>query len=227
MKLLLFDIDGTLLRVHATSRKAVEYALQETFGRALAVEGISFSGKTDPQILEEILHYHGYDLPHKDPRFQQVLRLYTETFLEQLCSEDVQVLPGVVQLLEQLAQDENLVMGLLTGNLEPTAYHKLAHAGLDDFFTFGAFGSDHHNRNQLPAIAVERAQAVTNHRFKGQEVVIIGDTHHDICCGRGIGARSVAVCTGRIGREQLVAEKPDILLEDLSCCQTFVETVLG
>lgn len=225
MKLLLFDIDGTLLRVSTSGRVAVRHAIERTFGRPLEVDGISFSGKTDPQILSEILEFHGYTISPGDKRFDRVLELYAEDMLERLDSEDVEVLPGVRTLITRLSERDNIRLGLLTGNLEETAYRKLSAAALDQYFPFGAFGSDHHDRHQLPAIALDRARAKTGHHFRGSDVVIIGDTPHDVTCGQSIGASAVGVCTGRISREELAEAEPDILLDDLDCCDRFIETL--
>lgn len=139
----------------------------------------------------------------------------------------VEVLPGVPDLIAGLHERDDVQLGLLTGNLEPLAYRKLDAAGLAGYFPFGAFGSDHADRYQLPPIAVERAQAFTGRRFEGSDVVIIGDTEHDIGCGRDIGAFSVAVCTGRFDRACLSAFGADILFDRLDDYDAFVHAVIA
>jgi phosphoglycolate phosphatase-like HAD superfamily hydrolase len=227
MRLLLFDIDGTLLRVNSSGRVAVRHALEQTFGRSLEVDGISFSGKTDPQILSDILDHHGYTHAQNDETFEQALEIYSENMLERLRPGDMDLLPGVRELLRALSRHEDVTLGLVTGNLETTAYCKLETAGLDKHFSFGAFGSDHHDRHELPALALERARTATGLPFEGHHTIIIGDTPHDITCGRAVDARTVAVCTGQITRDELSRAAPDLLLEDLTEHETFIRDVLS
>ena len=216
MRLLLFDIDGTLIRVNSSGRSAVRHALEHTFGRPLNIDGISFSGKTDPQILSEILDHHGLPLTRGDAAFDQVLECYTENFLERVKPADVDRLPGVRGLLDRLSALEDITLGLITGNLETTAYFKLAAADIDQHFSFSAFGSDHHDRHELSPLALERARTATGYPFEGRDTVVIGDTPHDVSCGRVVDAQTVAVCTGRISKNELSRAAPDLLLEDLS-----------
>jgi phosphoglycolate phosphatase-like HAD superfamily hydrolase len=139
----------------------------------------------------------------------------------------VQLLPGIETLLPRLAENSAVQLGLLTGNLRETAYLKLRLGGIDKYFPFGAFGSDHADRYQLPSIALSRAYEFTGYRYDGSQVVIIGDTEHDIGCGRGISALSVAVCTGRYGREELSAFDPDFLLDDLKDTDAVMAILAG
>ncbi len=216
MKLFLFDIDGTILRTHNVGRHALEDALAEVVGRPLPTAGVSFSGKTDPQILREILESHGLEEETHDGDFERILDAYMNHMRSVLTPERFELLPGVAELIPRLASMPDVRLGLLTGNVKPMAYFKLEAVGLAQYFPFGAFGSDHAERRRLPALAVERARALTGRTFTGKDVVIIGDTEHDIDCGRGIGACSVGVCTGRFSCEELAAHHPDLLLPDLS-----------
>lgn len=226
MKLLLFDIDGTLVLTHGAGRRSVEKALLQVFGRHISTADVPFSGKTDPQILLEVMEIHGYDPSTVNGHMTTVAEAYMYHLRRELKATDVEVLPGVADLLDQLGRRTDVQLGLLTGNLEPMAYLKLELAGLDRFFAFGAFGSDNPDRYQLPPIALDRARAHTGHPFEGSDVVIIGDTEHDIACGRGIGARSVAVCTGRFAETDLAAHGPDVLFEDLTDGELFCRRVL-
>lgn len=227
MTLLLFDIDGTLIRVNSSGRRAVRHALEQTFSRSLDVDSISFSGKTDPQILTEILDHNDLSPADHDSRFDQVLENYAQHFVKRVEPEDIDLLPGVRELLDLLKTREDITLGLVTGNLETTAYHKLESVTLDEHFTFGAFGSDHHDRHELSPLALERARSATGYPFEGHQTVVIGDTPHDVTCGRVIGARTVAVCTGRISRGKLSAVNPDLLFDDLTEYQPFIETILS
>ncbi len=215
MKLFLFDIDGTILRTHNVGRHALEDALAEVVGQPLPTSGISFSGKTDPQILREILESHDLTEMARDGAFNRILEAYMRHMRSELTPDRFEVLPGVEALIPRLARMPEVQLGLLTGNMEPMAYFKLDAVGLAEYFPFGAFGSDHADRRRLPELAVERARAHTGRTFRGKDVVIIGDTEHDIDCGRGIGACSVGVCTGRFSCEELAAHRPDLLLPDL------------
>lgn len=226
MKLLLFDIDGTLLQTQGVGRTMVAEALSEVCGRPISTEGISFSGRTDPQIFLEALTRNGYTEPDAEALLPDAFAVYVERMRQSLQPEAVEVMPGAHALLAYLAEESHVQLALLTGNLEPTAYLKLEAAGLAGYFPFGAFGSDHADRPALPAIAVQRARAHTNHDFIGKNVVIIGDTEHDIRCGDTIGAFSVGVCTGHFTRTDLEQHLPDLLLDDLSDATHFVHHVV-
>lgn len=227
MKLLLFDIDGTLLLTHGVGRMAVEESLRRVLGETIPSDGISFSGKTDPQIFREILAHHGLSDAAGNGRFEALLEVYSETMHRLIRERGVEVLPGVHELLGRLRERPDVRLGLLTGNLEPMAYLKLNAGGLASHFSFGAFGSDSEDRNQLPAIALERAREATGRTFSGKDVVVIGDTERDIACSRVVGAVAVAVCTGRFRRNDLAPHKPDVLLDDLADGASFCRHVFG
>jgi phosphoglycolate phosphatase-like HAD superfamily hydrolase len=222
-RLLLFDIDGTLLTTNGRGRDAFRRSIEHVFGHSFDPGRISFAGKTDQQILTEILAQMGLDGMNDDVLYGRALDLYRDTMLSILDESWVHVLPGIVDLLPRLADHPDVQLGLLTGNLRETAYLKLQLGALDGFFPFGAFGSDHRDRYQLPSIAIGRAYDFTGYRYGGREVVIIGDTEHDIGCGRTASALSVAVCTGRYDRKELEPFEPDFLLDDL----TDTEAVIG
>ena len=224
MKLILFDIDGTMLRTNGVGRRSIEKVLTEYLGRRVDTDPVSFSGKTDPQILREIFAHNGTEIDDAD--LAEVLAAYTEEMHSQLAPETVTLLDGVPDLIEHLLPMPDVHLALLTGNLEPLAFKKLAAVGLDHHFSYGAFGSDHADRPMLPAIAIERAHAHTGHRFDGADVIIVGDTEHDIRCGNGVGAFSVAVATGHFTRDHLAQFEPDVLLDDLTDRDAFVEQVL-
>lgn len=216
MHAVLFDIDGTLIRVHSASRDAVRDALSEAFDRPPSLEEVSFAGKTDPEILIDILKRNGHRLRPGDPRFDRALAGYERRFVHGLTENHVQVLPGVRTIPRALDERSDLVLGLVTGNLAGTASAKLETAGLADYFAFGAYGSDHVDRNELPALALRRAQRHAGRPVSPDRAIVVGDTPRDVQCGVRAGARTVAVCTGTVGREELEALDPDLLLEDLT-----------
>lgn len=197
MKLLLFDIDGTILTTRGVGRRAMAEALSVLWGRSITTEGIAFSGRTDPQIMRDVLVTSGVPADEIDDLLPVALDRFAEVACTIIQPENVDVLAGVAELIDHLAERDDVQLGLVTGNLKATAYRKLDAAGLAQHFPFGAFGCDHAERDHLPPVAVRRAHAHTGRSFRGREVVVIGDTEHDIRCGRGIGAFAVGVCTGR------------------------------
>ena len=227
MKLLLFDIDGTILKTNGLGRRLLENVLAGLCGRAISAEHVSFSGKTDPQIVREILLRNGFSAPEAAALTPDALAAYVETAHRTIAPKHIEVLPGVRALIGHLATRDDVQLALLTGNHEITAYLKVEAAGLRGFFPFGAFGSDHADRAELPPIAVRRARFFTGRTFAGKDVVIIGDSENDVWCGRGIGAFSVAVCTGFTDRATLAAQSPDLLLDDLCNPDYFLNRVMN
>ncbi len=223
MHLLLFDIDGTLIRTRGFGRQTMEAALSEWLGRPVTTEGVDFAGRTDPAILLDILKASG--LPEHTARhlLPEALEVYSRAMIQKLRPEHLEVLPGVIMLLEELSEWPAVYLGLVTGNLRSVAFHKLAMAGLAGYFGEGAFGCDHANRNELPPMAIARAREATGYPFTGADAIIIGDTPHDVACARHAGASVVAVCTGGYRREALEACRPDLLLEDLSDPEPLLE----
>jgi len=217
-RLVLFDIDGTLLSAGRVARDAILSSLQTSFGWSYTRDHedrgkFDFSGKTDPQIVRElVLEEVGAE------RFEQhlprALELYLEELERQLRPGTVTPKPGIAALLERLAAEPRVTLGLLTGNLERGARLKLAPPDFNRYFPFGAFGSDSADRYQLPPIAVERAHAHSGRSFEGKSVVIVGDSVHDVACGRSLGVRAVAVATGITSVERLAAERPDAIFEN-------------
>lgn len=224
MKLLLFDIDGTLLISKGAGRRAMQRAFSRmTSKEDFTTEGVDFSGRTDPDIIKDIFVRNGFSEEDAASWLPDALEAYVECFQKHYNPDDFNVLPGVQPLIEQLHGIPNMQLAILTGNLETTAYLKLQSIGLDGYFPFGAFASDHSDRYQLPRIAVKRALDHTGHAYDGKNVVIIGDTRHDILCGRDINVFSVAVSTGHYSSEDLHVHNPDALLDDLSNTEAFLQ----
>ena len=224
MKLLLFDIDGTLLHANGSGRQAIEQALSETFERPISTEGVTFSGRTDPGIMRDILSQNS--VPPTTPNIERAISAYESLVLNAGNPGDVTLIPGVRSLLDQLASRSDVTLALLTGNIRSMAFWKLQAVQLEPHFSFGAFGSDDGERRNLPPIAVRRAKEHTGRTFVGSDVVIIGDTQHDIQCGRGIGAFSVGVCTGSYSRDDLAPHRPNALFDTLQDADAFIERVL-
>lgn len=227
--LVLFDIDGTLLLTAGAGRRAILRAVGEVVDPDADIGRIRFDGKTDPQIVMELLSAGRHPTPREPALVARLCDRYV-AFLEQELSSPAggtTVLPGVGPLLDRLEQVPGVVLGLLTGNVVPGAALKLRSGGLQpERFVVGAYGSDSHRRPDLPAIAAERARPWFGHVPSGSAVVIIGDTPADVTCGRGIGARSVGVATGSYGPEQLAAAGASAVFDDLTDTERVLERIL-
>jgi phosphoglycolate phosphatase-like HAD superfamily hydrolase len=226
-RLVLFDIDGTLVSAGGVSARALEAALVETYGTAGPADGYDYSGKTDPQIVRELMRGAGLDDPAIEEGRPLALERYHRRLAESLRPEHVQAKPGVLALLEALERAPGVRLGLLTGNLEPCARLKLAPVGANPFFAFGAYGSDDEDRYRLPPVALVRAREATGIAFEGRDTVIVGDSVHDVRCGRGVGVRAVAVATGKTTPATLAEAAPDALVADFSDTAAGLRAILG
>jgi phosphoglycolate phosphatase-like HAD superfamily hydrolase len=220
-RLLLWDIDGTLITTGAAGHRAIELATKQQFGGDL--EGVEIAGRTDSGIAHQILTKYGK--PIAEESIESLLDLYLELLALELPRNQGQVLPGILPLLRRLQEQPGTVLGLLTGNLKRGAQLKLEHYNLWQFFAFGAFADDHHDRNELGAFALTRAEEGTGTKFDPARVDVIGDTGHDIACGKAFGARTVAVATGSWPRERLSDYEPDFLFDDLSAVDEVMATL--
>ncbi len=226
-RLVLFDIDGTLLSASGVSARALAEALGQTFGTTGPMEAYDYSGKTDPLIVRELMASAGFSSDEIGRRMVPTLALYQERLADVLRPEHVKPKAGIVPLLAALRADERVTLGLLTGNLEPCARLKLQPLGINGHFPFGAYGSDHEDRHRLPAVAVERAHDATGIRFEGKSVVVVGDSIHDVRCGRDMGVRAVAVASGKTSLETLAGESPDALVADFGDTEASLRAILG
>jgi phosphoglycolate phosphatase len=217
-RLLLFDIDGTLLSTEGAARRAFERGLIDVYGEAGPIATWRFDGKTDPQIARELLSAAGLS----DERIDAGLPALWDAYLAELQHEmaqpgyETRVYPGVRALLDSLVAHPDVFLGLLTGNIARGADLKLSSAGLRDYFQFGAFGSDCEQRTGLPAVAVQRVLESSGTAFRGRDVVVIGDTPHDIRCGESLGVFSVGVATGHHPVEELLEVGADAVFNDFA-----------
>ncbi|MDA0684318.1 MAG: HAD hydrolase-like protein [Bacteroidetes bacterium] len=216
MILLLFDIDGTLLISNGVGRRSITRALSDVVGREVTSENVSFSGRTDPAIVRDMLSGSGFTGHEIDQLMPRCLERYQETLMDTISEEHITLMPGVPDIVDRLLAIDDVQLALVTGNLQPTAYAKLTAAKLAEHFPFGAFGSDHEIRNELPGMAMQRAHDQGMTWVEPDRTVIIGDTEHDIGCARHAGVRAVAVATGMVTHDKLNACNPDLLLQDMS-----------
>jgi phosphoglycolate phosphatase-like HAD superfamily hydrolase len=218
-KLVLFDIDGTILLTAGAGRRAILAAISEQVGHASGLQQVRFDGKTDPQIVTELLEAAGLPGPHRPDRVEALCSRYIDLLeyeLQQPTSSTT-LMPGVLPLLDRLERSEEVVLGLLTGNMARGAALKLRSGGLDpERFQVGAYGSDAAQRTELPPIAAQRAAEYFGRVPSGAEVVIIGDTPADIACGACIGARAVGVATGAYSVTDLMTCAPHAVFENLT-----------
>lgn len=218
-RLVLFDIDGTLLLSRGAGRRAILKAMADLLSSDAAVDGVRFDGKTDPQIVRELLAAAGHEGEPAPTTVTSVLERYVARLEAELAHPDhvTDVMPGVGPLLEAVEAESRALLGLLTGNVAPGATLKLRSAAIaPERFRVGAFGSDHHDRGALPAIAAGRAEPLWGRRPTGHEIVIIGDTPADMTCGRAVGARAIGVATGAYPAGELAAAGAYAVFEDLA-----------
>jgi phosphoglycolate phosphatase len=215
-RLVLFDIDGTLVTDGGASRDAFSVALGTVYGYRGDVSRYDFSGRTDPYIAHMVLRDEGFSDEDIAARLPALWHAYLAGLERNATTARVRPLPGIAALLEALRKMSNITTALLTGNIEPGARLKLGPPALNEYFSFGAFGSDSADRSELPPIAVERASQRDGHRFEGADVVIIGDSIYDVRCGVPYAATTIAVASGKTPAEALRAENPSHFFESAS-----------
>lgn len=229
-RLILFDIDGTLLSAQGAPRRAFTTAMQQVFGTAGPIDGHPFDGKTDPQIARELLHLAGRTDAQVDADLPRLWEVYISELDKRLSAPDheTRVYPGVRDLLTELERRTNeQLLGLLTGNIHQGALRKLSSAGIASEFRVGAFGSDCERRDGLPEIAVGRALEQTGIHFRERDVVIIGDTPADVTCGQSLCVRTVAVATGRYSVDELRAAGAEHVFTDFADTARVLDALLG
>ncbi len=220
-KLLLWDIDGTILHTGKAGETALGHALKSLHGISKGLQGLEIAGRTDKWIVEELLAREG--LPHGEPEIVRFLDVYVERLAEELPRRQGGLHPGILGILEEGHRREDIVQGLLTGNIEKGARLKLSRYGVNHFFEFGAFADDSPARNELGPHAKRRARDRHGEEFPPERIYIIGDTPHDVACARAIGARAIAVATGSFSVEQLQACGADAVFTDLGHPEKFFQ----
>lgn len=220
-RLLLFDIDGTLIGSGGAGTRSLNLAFEELFSIREGFAGVSMAGKTDLQILREACAVHG--IPTGNGVLPTVLSRYVQHLRTEIRRGGVHAKVGVTRVLEALSKRTDCHVGLLTGNIEEGAMIKLDAVGLSRYFRGGAFGNDDEDRNRLLPVAVRKFEALLGERFSYGRCVVVGDTPRDVACTKPYGAISVAVATGPFSHEELLKAGADLVLPDLAQTDAFVD----
>jgi len=226
--LLLFDIDGTLLRSRGQGLRAMHAAFQEVFALPPRAARIQPHGKTDPMLFEEMALAYGLAGSALNGSLARLQARYVSLLQEQLAREaDIEIKPGVPQLLQALGAQAGVDLALVTGNMEPVAWAKLQAVDLARHFDAGAFGSDARERSTLVALAIERMGRIRHTRYAPPRIWVIGDTPADVASGRAHGTHTLAVATGIHDRETLRATGADVVLDDFEDVEATVDILCG
>lgn len=227
MYAVLFDIDGTLIQTGGAGQLAFAETFAAEFGVPVLSGSIPFAGRSDRAISMDLMRTHGVDVT--EANWRRFLDGYLERLPSALGRRDGRVLPGVPELLDRIAALDNPLVGILTGNVQAGAGHKLSYYGLKERFAFGGYGDASIERSEIAASAVAEARRYGAAQYgNGNELsgaMVIGDTVHDISCARAVGALAVAVPTGGTNREELAAASPDLLLDDLTDAEPLLELI--
>jgi phosphoglycolate phosphatase-like HAD superfamily hydrolase len=212
-KLALFDIDGTLTKGTKAHKAAFSKAFKKVYGVDTSVDVINTYGMTDQQIMIEVLKENGLDEQSIKSKLKECVKATLEFFNDAIDTDQIIVLDGVKGLLEELHK-RNVLIGLVTGNLEPIAWSKMKRVGLDHYFKLGGFGSDDINRTNLVKIAIKRAEQNFDFKFD-DNVFLFGDTLKDVQAGRKAGVKTIGVATTIYSTEQLKQSGADFVLDNL------------
>ena len=254
-RLVLFDIDCTLVDARGAGGRAILRAIKDVYGVEGELGDYSFHGRTDPGIIADLAglwgagepgevvgRYEGetqpqvvHDLAERlgvpagtvDRLVDDCIARYVELLRDEITRVEVETLPGIRELVTALAADRRALVGLLTGNVVEGARLKLEPTGLFPLFKVGAYGSDSALRADLPAVAVARAEALDGRRYAGKDIVVIGDTPADVECGASLGVTAIAVATGRHTVDELAACAPDHLFADFSDWRAAYDAIIG
>ncbi len=225
MKMILFDIDGTLIRTGGAGIRALSRAFEHCHGVANAMGLIQPAGKTDPAIIREIFHAN-LERNCTDAEMKQLCDTYL-TFLRQEieAAKAFRVMPGMEEILKATGSSAEWLVGLITGNLEVGARIKLERPGLFRYFRFGGYGSDSENRAELTRIGIQRGRKLQKHASSDREIFLVGDTPFDIDAGKKSGVVTIAVATGPWKLADLQSHKPDFAFQDLSDTDGFFKAI--
>ena len=221
-KLVLFDIDKTLIDRSICHHVAFSHAFKKVYGVTVDISIINYAGMTDPQIIMEVLTCIGLDEHLIKSKMDECMESIVDYFKKNAEREDIPALEGAKELLMEL--QNKVIIGLITGNLEPVALEKMRKAGLSRYFKVGGFGSDNINRTELVKTAIRRAK--DNCNFNGIEVFVVGDTPRDVKAGFEAGAKSIGVATGRYSKKELKDSGADFVFDNLKDNEKILKVIL-
>lgn len=224
MKVLLWDIDGTLIRSGRAGHRAMNAAALDVFGLQEAFADFDFGGRTDPWVLDLLCQRHRFEAPATTQ--ENFYQIYLEHLRRELHNPLAHTCVGIRETLAHFHSAPGIAQGLLTGNIVAGARAKLEHFGLWHYFAFGAFADDSGERNRLGPIALDRARQHLGHTdLAPTDLIVIGDTPHDIACARAVGAYCVATATGGFTYNELAVHQPDLLVRDFADAQPLQEFI--
>lgn len=226
-KLVLFDIDGTIMNTDGGGAVSCQRALETLFDRPVSLDNYKMSGKTDTQIVLELMEREGVGRDVTMGKLNAICDLYIEGLEREVVDWDPQICLGIPALLDRLSEMSDVLLGLLTGNIERGAEVKLNRLDLWGYFKTGAFGDRTPERRMLPGIAQRVAEEQTGQRFEQKDIVVIGDTPNDILCGRDLDVKAIAVATGSFDLDTLASYDPDYLFGDLSDTSRVVDAIMA
>ncbi len=222
--LLLFDIDGTLLRAEGATHKAIDRTFRELFNVQQTIEVGSLIGATDYGVFKDAAKkLLGRQLLAHE--LKAVEKRYLELLPGELAIANFHIKPGIKELLPLLVARDNIILGVETGNLEIGAFMKLKRGEIDGYFKFGGFGSDSENRVQIIQKAIARANRLSGRVFKPENIFVIGDSPNDIRAGKAAGAVTIGVGTGLLPKEEVLAAEPHFYFDDLSDIPAFLRCI--
>ncbi len=216
-RVLLWDIDGTLMDSGMEGLICLSRAMEDVFSEIGPIKSYRLGGRTDWQIITHVMSEAGLDPDVIKTSLPTVFDAYARHVEIAAPFFEMQILPGVAELMKNITSNPDFILGLVTGNVQKAVPHKLAAVGIDpSAFIFGAFGDDHIDRNQLPPLALHRLEQQLGISVAPESVLVIGDTPFDIECARHTGLKVLGVATGDYSYDELAAHHPDYLLNDLS-----------
>jgi phosphoglycolate phosphatase-like HAD superfamily hydrolase len=228
-KLLLFDIDGTLVKMQkGMPHDIFESAMREIFGFEINLDGFDFSGKTDYLIFREVGKIAGLSDEEIAINQEQVMDFVANSLEETMNGETLALLPGVRELLESLDREERAILAILTGNTPRGAHVKLKVHDLNRFFRFGVYGNETHDRNELGPLAMKRAEELLpDEVILANDVVVIGDSLRDAACANALGAKCIITLTGKTTREEFLEYVPHYFFDDLTNIEAVKAAIFG